>query len=396
MVDRNLFDNSVERYGGPATDTESSYHFLCRAADDGWQNVRELLEDWYSHHPDPDDDLRSRFRQHELRQHISAWWELYNHALFRCLGYDVTVHPDLPDGTGHPDLLVTNGTTRMYVECVALFENRRGLGSADAQQWIFECINGTPHPDFMVDVDIESPGQRRPRGKHIRQQVLEWLNSLDYEAARAVRYTDDADTKVFAFGDWQVRLTANPVLPDHRGEPGRLIGRYPLSGVYVVTSVSDIRKLLKDKAAQCKGADAPLVIAIHNCSALADDDDIDKATFGSLSINWIDGVADSGWWSRNRDGYWDPGPSAKGATVAAVLFNEQLGPYNVADRLPHLWLNPWAIRPLEASLPFRITTAHDTGEVHIVAEAQRSAGDVLGLAVGWPGFAPRPPLPSFS
>jgi hypothetical protein len=82
---KKLFDDEVEHYGGPATDTESSFHFLNRAQDSSWQKVREVLDEWYSHHPDPGGDLRSRFQQYDNRQHTSAWWELYTHALFRRL-----------------------------------------------------------------------------------------------------------------------------------------------------------------------------------------------------------------------------------------------------------------------------------------------------------------------
>jgi hypothetical protein len=386
---KKLFDDEVEHYGGPATDTESSFHFLNRAQDSSWQKVREVLDEWYSHHPDPGGDLRSRFQQHDNRQHTSAWWELYTHALFRRLGFDVTVHPDLPEGTGRPDLLVSDGESQLYVECVALFENRPARGNADARAWIFECINGTPNPDFMVDVDIESSGTRRPRKAEITNRITEWLDSLDYEAALALQARGAAHNRIFAFGDWEVRLTANPVLPKHRGKPSRLIGRYPFSGVYTVTSVTDIRKLLEDKASQCRGADAPLVIAVHNCSTFAKDDDIEKAAFGSLTYNYYEGVRDSGWWSRAPDGYWHPGPPPRGATLSAVMFNERLTPYNVAEALPNLWINPWAEKRVGTRLPFRAYSAFDSGEAYLAAEGTASAANVFGLPEGWPGFTRR-------
>jgi hypothetical protein len=184
-------------------------------------------------------------------------------------------------------------------------------------------------------------------------------------------------------------LTANPVLPKHRGEPSRLIRRYPFSGVYMVTSVADIRKLLKDKASQCRRADAPLVIAVHNCSAFAKEDDIEKAAFGSLAYNYYEGVSDSVWWSRVPDGYWHPGPPPRGATLSAVMFNERLTPYNVADALPNLWVNPWAEKRIRTRLPIRAYSAYDSGEVYLAAEATASAADLFGLPAGWPGFRRR-------
>ncbi|WP_199253852.1 hypothetical protein [Mycolicibacterium mengxianglii] len=383
MAKVRLFDDEVELYSGPATETESSFHFLNRAKDPEWVRVRELLEQWYSQHADPDGDLRSRFRKHDIRQHAPAWWELYIGALFRQLGFDVTVHPDLPAGSGHPDFMVSDDTSRMYVECVVLFQNRPPRGNPDAQAWLLECISTMSNPDFLVDVDIDKFGTQRPRKADIVRKVNTWLESLDYELALTLDPADATEQR-FVFNDWEVTLTAVPVMRQHRGEPGRLVGRYPMSGVYIVTSTEDIRKLLKAKATQCRGVNAPLIIAVHNYSTFAHDDDMEEALYGSVAYQYYEDVRDSTQPIRQPNGYWHPGPPARGADVSAVMFSEHLHPYNVADVLPSLWLNPWAARPLSGKMPLQKHTATDNGTPYVAEESEVAADKVFGLPNGWP------------
>lgn len=382
MATVRLFDD-IELYGGPATETESSFHFLNRAIDPHWVRVRELLEVWYSKHPDPDGDLRSRFRKHDIRQHAPAWWELYTGALFRRLGFDVAAHPTLPGHSGRPDFLVSNQSSRMFVECVVLFENRPARGNADAQAWLLECISTMYSPDYFVDVDIDEFGKQRVRKAEVAREVGGWLGSLDYDVVLGLA-TEDMPERPFTFNDWTVRLTAWPVAREHRGKPGRLIGRYPFGGAVMVTSTDDIRKLLKHKASQCRGVDLPFVIAVLNWSTFTHDDDMEEAVYGSTAVQYYEGVRDSARRIRVRDGYWNPGPPPRGADVSAVMFSECLHPYNVADVLPSVWVNPWAKRPLPNGLPLKRHSATDNVRPYVVDEALVSADELFSLPSGWP------------
>jgi hypothetical protein len=95
---------------------EDSFSFLNRADGSVWRRIRDKLNDWYAALPDGDESVRRRFRKADPRQHYAAWWELYMHALLRALGFDVTVHPDVPGTDGHPDFLAERGKESFYVE----------------------------------------------------------------------------------------------------------------------------------------------------------------------------------------------------------------------------------------------------------------------------------------
>ncbi|MDO3007065.1 hypothetical protein [Mycobacteroides abscessus] len=67
MAPEPLFDDGPH-HDGPALYTEPHFAFLNRASDPMWAQVRDVIEQWYADYPDPDGDLRARFRDVSIRQ----------------------------------------------------------------------------------------------------------------------------------------------------------------------------------------------------------------------------------------------------------------------------------------------------------------------------------------
>jgi hypothetical protein len=379
---RGLLFDSVPLCDGPALHSESHFAFLNRADGPAWQRVRDLLEAWYTEYPDPDGDLRGRFREHDIRQHAAAWWELYIHTLFRRLGYAVAVHPEIP--TGRPDFLVTRGDSRMYVECAVLFEDGSRKVS-DSEAWLKDCIDAARNPDFMVGVRIEHFGSLRPKKRHVTRQIEDWLESLDYDPVREAASGGTGTgfpSRSFDFADSRVKLTALPVNPDARGDDIGRIGMGPGNWAFPIQSADEIRAILKDKAKQCRGADAPVIVAILNWTTFATLREVEQALFGSAAIRHN---GRSACMIRATDGYWHPGPPPRGSSISAIMFGAVYASRVVAE-LPALWLNPWADKPISEQLPFETRTADNTGDVFLAAEARTNPEMVFELPPSWPDF----------
>jgi hypothetical protein len=308
---------------------------------------------------------------------------LYTYTLFRRLGYEIRVHPAIPEATGHPDFLVSQSGSTMYIECVVLFEDG-STPTSDSEAWIKDCVDAARNPDFMVSIRIERRGTRRPKRRDITRQIETWLETLDYDLVHdALLQKVELPWRSFEFGDARVKLTAIPVKPEARGHDGGRIGIGPSSGAFQIQSVNEIRAILKDKAKQCRGVDAPLVVAILNWTTFATPREVEDALFGSAAIQRDSQSANM---IRMANGYWHPGPPLRGTSISAVMFGEHLHTSRVTAELPTLWLNPWASRPLTERLPFVTHTAHDTGEVFLAAATSASPDAVFGLAPDWPGF----------
>ncbi|MFD8560550.1 hypothetical protein ACFV1N_25030 [Streptosporangium canum] len=97
----NIF-SAVERTDpSPAGHGDSHSQFIDRVAGPFWDQVRDLIEDWFSQLcSDAQADVRGRLRSRNDRQSKGAFFELYLHECLLRMGYTVTCHPEI-DGTSH-------------------------------------------------------------------------------------------------------------------------------------------------------------------------------------------------------------------------------------------------------------------------------------------------------
>jgi hypothetical protein len=94
-----LFDDLMRVETRPKRQNEASFDYLNRSARPGIAAIRLLLEGWFVRLPDSGKaDLRARFRKREEVSHLGAFFELFCHELLCRSGYEVEIHPALPNG----------------------------------------------------------------------------------------------------------------------------------------------------------------------------------------------------------------------------------------------------------------------------------------------------------
>lgn len=79
-----------------------------------------------------------------------------------------------------------------------------------------------------------------------------------------------------------------------------------------------------------------------------------------------------------------------GRRMSAVLTAVELHPGSMGSVSPWLWLNPWALNPLEVDWPFNRGTVNDDGHATL-DEHEPDMPDLLGIQSDWPG--PEPQFP---
>lgn len=362
-----LFDEMDRSDDSPGRHTEHSFHFLNRRAGAFWDQVRGYLDRSYADFPDEDKPgLVSRLRKDDERQHLPAWWELYLYSLLTELDYEVEIHPELPGSSKNPDFLVTRGPLSMYVEAAVVFN---GQQDADAWNWVCDCVNDAKNPDFMVDLEIPTAGNKRPSKAKIVEPLEKWLATLDADQVLADRAAGrDLPRTQLPAGEWILDYTAAPVLPERRGMPRRLIAIYPTRPATFSQDVEQLRKTLIKKGANYskleQPLDKPLVVAIMSWSSI-DEPELKEALFG------------------RKGGYWRGDTDPRGTRVSAVLFGNTMRAWRVEKELPELWLNPWATNPLTYTEPFATVTRDEDG-AFVRTAASKTAGEVFDLPPGWP------------
>lgn len=316
------------------------------------------------------------------------WWELYVFALYRHLGYSITVlHSDVP-GITTPDFLVNSGTAEMYVECTVVFANEGPVTSNPAiEAWIYDCINRVQNRDFLVGLTIEGEGTQQPSAAEITRPLEKWLLSLDPDAVEAdLRSAGDQSElsilpeKRFTVRDWTLLFVAFPNPPDKRYEGGRLLGSLPPRAAFMVRNIDRIQDAVKQKGRHYE-LDKPLVVAVLSVTAFAEQDDVTDAMFGRKVVQHYPGDPTSVRLVRQRNGYWRGPGTDRGTRVSAVLFSQDVRPWSVASHLPAVWINPWAARPITDHPPLTILTAEDNGEI-VTRLSATSPHDVFQLSDG--------------
>lgn len=382
---QSLFDQFERTDSSPMEHGGNVFDFYNRVARPDWAQVRDVLEKWYSYYPDTDGDLRGRFQSDREEQHLGAWWELYIFTFYRKLGYQIAVHPELPNGASQrPDFLVTRDGTSMYVECKMMLETAMTPNEAD----VLNATDKVRHPDFLLELEIEQVGGQKPGMREVRAKLEAWLNTLNADdIIRDMERGEQPPTLPVPSGDWLLSYAALPVKPEHRGENGRMLGMY-MSSPGWQDNVGRIRKSVQDKGRKYSKLDAPLpyplVVALNATTVFVDDEEIDRVLYGSLWSTYNPQTRQLvRGFGRLPDGYWREKP-ARGTRVAAVMMGLNINPYRVATATPRMWVNPWAAMPVRTTHSLATTTV--TGEEK---EIQRTKGDLnirdlFGLPEGWP------------
>jgi hypothetical protein len=117
------YDSSPQRY------SEDTFSFYNRADGVTWQRIRDTLDAWFAEYPAEHADLRGRFRSKRQGAHVGAFWELYLLLLLRRMGYELDVHPEVPDSSHQPDFEIARPGERLYVEAAVVFS---GIVDEDA------------------------------------------------------------------------------------------------------------------------------------------------------------------------------------------------------------------------------------------------------------------------
>lgn len=382
-----LFD-SIERVDErPALHTESRFSFLNRSAGDQWQRVREKMEGYFATYSTFGvSDLRERFRSSDDRQHISAWWELYIFTLLHRSGYEVQLHPELPNSDSRPDFMAIRQGEHLYLEATVVFsgvepdeENENPSRAA----WIFDLTNMAQSAEFMVGLNILKHGTERPAARDLVPRLERWLSGLDPDSISAdIAAGDEPPVMVLDVRDWTLEYEAIPLDVEHRGRSGRLLGMYGIEGGDI--RVDDaLRKALRRKAKKYRDLDFPLVLAAMMEPSFSGDDDAESALLGPKAIQYYEGVRDSPRWVRLRNGLWArrDGPSAR--HVSAAIVSVSIEPWTHHLQLPKVWLNPWAERPIVDLFGLPLGLA-DSGGAISYRDGTRSAATVFGLPGEWP------------
>lgn len=381
-----LFNDLERTDPARARGGEGGYAFLNRVDQPFWERVRVELEQWFSEYPARHQwDLFRRFSKNAANQHLGAWWELYLHHLFRRLGWEVEVHPEI-DGVGrHPDFRLTRSDS----DAVLVEATLTASGIVDSTRdvhldhFVVTAINSVKSKSFWVGLKIKASGATAPPRRLIAEPLRRWLDGLDPDYVLGLAPTDYPELPI-CFNGWDLRIRAIPKPAEARDRSDHQTVAFGPSSGGAVNDVGQLYATLEGKRRRYGRPAEPLVVAVLLASGFFDNESIEQALFGQIAWRYDPDDIASGEWVRQRNGFWINGSRARGTRISAVITGTALFPWSITKSLPRLWKNPYACHPLQTDLALPGAAVSDRGEI-TYQESEVPAHVVLALPADWPG-----------
>lgn len=374
----------------PRRAAEPEAEFYERIAGPYWDQVREVIDEWWSHlprHVQP--GLRSRLLDRNSDMNVSAaLWELYLHEMLLGSGCTVEVEQTLGSRGKNPDFLVTRGGGQFIIEAVwtaeRLDEGTHGVLTPP----LLDAIDSVPSPNFFLSVSVKETGPAAPSQKRLKGGLTRWLAELDPDQVMADRDQRDMPlpTHTWQEAGWRIEFRAMPRSRGRRGTSSRTIGVYPAvvgrSGVSAL-----VLDAVKKKGKKYGELSLPFIVAVGHATPFHEDEDIETSLYGrTVEYTRSGGASTVG---RLPDGYWTSPRSRGHGRVSGVLVMDNPGPWNWAKKIPVLWHSP---DPSSIKAPVLPTWARaQLIDGHIERRPPTApAYMAVGLTEGWPTGDPFP------
>ncbi len=371
----------------PASHGDSQFQFLDRVSGPYWDQVRDLIEDWFarlSH--DAQADVRGRLQSKDDRQSKGAFFELYLHECLFRMGYTVTCHPEVDGTNRRPDFLAEKEGRVIYFEARSASSSDEAVGRSARVNAVYESLDKLDSPNFFLWIDVAEQGDGPLRVRSLRGFLEKWLAGLDPDDHSLVgKRRDDLPSLTHADAGWKIDFYAVPKPPQERGREGvRPLGIFGGGEAEWVRDEERFRDALTDKGSAYGSLGAQFVVAVASSSLGLHDEDVLDVLYGTKAVEFrtsTDGMESTGW-VRKPDGYWRRGDHWGHRGVSAVLVVKNLHPAFVGAQQHTIWEHPSPDVEVD-EFPIWRRAFVDDGSLTFV-EPEGSQSEWFGLGDPWP------------
>ncbi|MGW4619539.1 hypothetical protein [Streptomyces sp. NPDC004592] len=365
----------------PRRAAESHAQFFGRVAGPFWDQVRDVINEWWSHLPDHvQPGLRSRLLDRNSDANVSsALWELYLHEMLLGSGCTVEIEQRIGTRGNNPDFLVTRNGEEFVVEAIWTTQRLSGTGFTPAPPQLLDAIDGVPSPNFFVSYKVDKAGPTTPSQRRLKTGLERWLASLDPDQVIA-----DYERKVplprytWQEAGWCLTFEAIPRSPGKRDDPtSRTIGIHPVE--WLDGESDRVLEAVKKKGGKYGDLALPFIVAVGYAAPFPEDDDTASALYGTSMVEYAHTSGPTT--GRMSDGYWTANHAH--ARVSGVLIVANPAPWTWTKSTPVLWQSPDP-----KSRPVPILPPWVTAQL-VEAQVERRPAAVpihaaLGLPEHWP------------
>ncbi len=379
-----LFDHKNRIDLDPSHHNENIFDYYDRSAREDVSKIRQLLNEWLLNYPKSEQlELKKRFK----KTFSSAFYELFIYTLFKHQGFEITIHPEIPNSNKRPDFLLKKNNYEFYVEAK---EARAKTEAEEAFEkrtnQLYDSLDKIKSPNFLLKIDeliIKSTNQpsikkaidkiEREASKYDPDKIAAELNKIGLENVTKIIHDDD---------NLKLIVSLIPKIPSARTiDKGRAIGMFPMESFWGGMEES-IKDSFTKKAKKYGELDKPYFICINAIGILGDGDfDVENAIWGSLAWTWSTNPNNRNErWGRGNDGIFlgKNGPRCK--NVSGVLVTK-VREYNIPTA--SYWFAKHPFSDNAANFELFNLTHYSVKAGQITKQTGQTIGEILNLEPLW-------------
>ncbi|HZU01045.1 MAG TPA: hypothetical protein VFA10_15355 [Ktedonobacteraceae bacterium] len=391
-----LFDDRCRSDKSPQKRRKPYYEVINRSARADYEAVRQVLESWFHEYPEQNRALLlGKFRAAENYNHLSAFFELYTHALLRHQGFLVSPEYRVVHIVGNPiDFFVQPpDDLPFYLEAVVAMDSETEEKSERVVEELRQALSKMDDPNFLIDFKWERKSAKQLPTAQMRMDLQQWLTRLDPdEYATGEKKPEPAS---YDQNGWKILFFAIPRAK--QGQLKHLILGQPFRAQWIPQENS-LRKNLEEKAEKDRygSIEYPYVIAVNILALDSLGCDLDEVFFGK-EVYQFNRESGKGMTTRSpllphrphsENGFWLARGRWRNEHVSAVLLVHGLWPLSIAHNTPTLWHNPLAEKPLHPDIWQGPQMILDPNTSRWNFREGKNVGEILCLPQAWPETNP--------
>lgn len=378
-----LFDSKDRTYCEPATHNENAYDYYDRSARKNVSNIRKVLNKWFDNYPLPEkSELKSRFKN----TFSSAFYELFIYTLFRHQGFEISIHPEVPNSNKRPDFLLKKDGIEFYLEAKEAKDESTEQQSIKRRiNQIYDSLNTINSPNFFLRIEeLLLKTQRQPSTKKIINSVEELAKSIDPDVIAELIQNFGLDgSPRLQFEDANLKLVISLIPKGHsfRNASGRPIGIYPFDS-YWGGAEESIKNSFAKKAKRYGKLGKPYIICINAVgNRFSGEYDVENAVWGSSALSWSDDPNNPDEkLVRQKDGLFlsNKGPIFQNVSGILVTYAME---FNIPVSKYWLIKHPYSNQDLDFGI-FNMTYQY-TKDGKIITNQSKAVGEILNIGINW-------------
>lgn len=340
-----LFDDTSDRIKGPSDNNENSFNYYHKSDRYDIRIIRETLENWFFEYPELEQkELKNRFK----KDFDSAFFELFLHQLFRKLGYQIIIHPELKNSTKRPDFLIIKEESRTYVEAKICYDKTKEEMAFDRRQnEFYDQFNKVRVKGFLLRIEkLNFITAHQPRVKELIALIEYEVKKLDpvQMTSDIEKYGFDVIPRIkFKNKDFEIIVQPMPLKKSKKDKVSKNpIGMLPIE-TYVGGGEESLRQSIIKKAKRYGKFEIPYLVCINALGVkMSGMFDVENVIWGSLQYtfstdpNNIDTKL-----TRKSDGIFFSSGKPQFSNVSGILVTKVF-PSNIPNAKYWLCKNPFA------------------------------------------------------